>query len=96
MDIMKSYKIIKDLPNNKLQDYFLSNIVESLPFIYSLYERGATTTCERCFSKLGIIKNKLRNRLETPTLDKLLRVSLLNQKEINNFDFKKSYSHQDD
>ena len=50
--------------------------------------RGVTTplstaTRERYFSKLGIIKNKLRNRLETPILDKLLRVSLVNQKQFD-------------
>ena len=45
---------------------------------------------ERCFSKLAIIKSRLRNKLETATLDNLLRVSIAQKQRVDNFNYNKA------
>lgn len=35
----------------------------------------STAECERCFSSMKRIKTTLRNRMETATLDKLMRIA---------------------
>jgi hypothetical protein len=57
-------------------------ISELVPDLSLIFERCITVplssvACERGFSRLGLIKTKLRNQLKTETLDALMRISLL-------------------
>ena len=46
----------------------------------------STAECERCFSSMKRIKTTLRNRMETTTLDQLMRISNEGYKPEFNFD----------
>ena len=52
----------------------------------------STASCERGFSAINRIKTKLRNRLLTPTVDTLLRISIEGPL-IDQFDFTRSLDH---
>ena len=51
----------------------------------------STITCERGFSKLALIKNKLRNPLEPKTIDRLMRISLLDNEKFKSLDLNEAY-----
>ena len=68
--------------NEQVAQYYLEIISDLVPELSLLFERIVilplcTVDCERGFSKLSIIKTKLRNRLEGPVLDRLMRISLI-------------------
>lgn len=71
-------------------------ISELVPSLSLLFERCitvplSTVACERGFSKLALIKNKLRNRLETETIDRLMRISLLDNDRFKNLNLNEAY-----
>ena len=58
-----------------------ASLCELFPFILKLLVRAlvlpvCTADCERCFSTMKRIKTDLRNRMNTATLDKLLRIRI--------------------
>ena len=100
LEILFNDKNVKSIEDKNLEDYFLKFLRDMVPELGKLYERVVslpitTVACERCFSKLNIIKNEIRNQLKIETVDSLLRISSLEEKEYNNLNFDEVYKEWD-
>jgi hypothetical protein len=96
IDILTNDKHVKKLKDGELASYFVNILWDLYPNLGDLYERCITTPlnsaiCERCFSKLGNIKTKLRNQLMTETVDHLLRITSTESDRLKTFDLSKPY-----
>ncbi|XP_078509765.1 general transcription factor II-I repeat domain-containing protein 2-like [Lissotriton helveticus] len=63
------------------EDFWKSVPSEKFPLLFTLAQRiltmfGSTYVCECSFSTMGVLKNKLRNKLTDAHLDHLLRLAL--------------------
>ena len=63
----------KVLPNDSTRELF--PLVAQL-MVHALVLPVSTTDCERCFSAMNRLKTDLRNRMNTTTLDRLLRIRI--------------------
>ena len=95
-DLITNDKFIKQIADDKLDDYIMNETLDLIPNLSYLYEIGMTiplnsVACERCFSCMGNIKTKIRNRLSNETLDGLLRIALKDIQELESLDLKSIY-----
>jgi hypothetical protein len=100
LDFLINDKIWKEKNDKELEDYYLQIVSDLVPALNLIFERAvtlplSTVECERGFSRLGIIKNKLRNRLEAETVDRLMRISLCGPDRMKKIDFEAFYSKWD-
>ena len=97
VEVLEEYKILKLLPVGKyksidnseiyrriLQNLSFANISKLIQI--SLVIPLSRVDCERSFSKIKLIKTRLRNSLEGNTLDELMLISLAGD-DIETFNF---------
>ena len=82
----------------QVEQYYLEIISELVPELNLLFGRIVTlplctVECERGFSKFSIIKTKLRNLIEGPVLDRLMKISLMDLNKTRKFNFVEAYSN---
>ena len=76
--ILKGCNSLQELAENVLSN---DSTKELFPLVAQLMLHAlvlpvSTTDCERCFSTMNRVKTELRNRMNTTTLDRLLRVRI--------------------
>jgi len=89
---------VKEVADKNLEKYYLEYVSDLFPSLTILLEKAltiplSTAVVERSFSKVAIIHNKLRNQLTNPTVDRLLRISLLEDKFLKQLDYDEAYDY---
>ena len=84
----------------ELAEKFLSNdsTRELFPLgaqlmVHALLLPVSTTDCERCFSTMNRVKSELRNRMNTTTLDRILRVRIEGPEDFPHIEAATRWSH---
>lgn len=89
---LKSCKTLQELAREVLGTESLTDLFPSCSklMVHALVLPMSTSDCERCFSTMKRVKTDLRNRMNTQTLDRLLRVRLEAPEDQSKFDFKEA------